>query len=242
MFRVYLHPIDALSRYIFNIGNYPVKIGINTPEGVIDINIYSHDDILTVNEIFCRIDYPTKKQDLVIVDFGSNIGISGAYFLTCAPNSFVYLYEPLQINIDRLRDNLRQFEGRYALHEIAVGRVDGEVEFGWENTGRYGGIGMETGKYILVACQDSNKILEEIVMRHGRIDILKIDTETLEQQLTERIPVALAKKIDRIYVEYVFDSNPLEQTHHRRQYGYITQFVNRDALGYEGNAAALPPP
>jgi hypothetical protein len=70
--------------------------------------------------------------------------------------------------------------------------------------------------------------LEEIIARRGQIDILKIDIETLEREVTERIPVDIARKVDRIYVEYQFHSNPLERTHSYRQYGSVAQFVNKE--------------
>ncbi len=232
MLRVYRNPADAFGRYLLGRGEYPACVVVNTPAGPLTLTVYSHHDILTVNEVFCRLDYLVTAQDRVIVDFGSNIGISAAYFLTSAPDSFVYLYEPLQSNIHRLRDNLRPLEGRYALREVAVGPADGEVEFGWEETGRYGGIGLKTGDYVSVTCRDSNRILEEIIARHGRIDILKVDIETLERQVTERISVVIARNIGRLYVEYTFDSNPLERTHSYRQYGSVAQFVNKEAVGH----------
>lgn len=238
MLRVYEHPVDAFGRYLFGRGQYPADIRINTPVGPVTLTVYSHHDILTVNEIFCRLDYRASERDRVIVDFGSNVGISATYFLTTAPNSFVYLFEPLPSNIHRLRGNLGRFETRYALQEIAVGSVDGEVEFGWEETGRYGGVGLKTGRYLSVPCRDSNSILEEIIARQGWIDILKIDIETLEQQVTERIPVEIARKIERIYVEYTFDSNPLDRTHDHRQRGTVAQFVNKEPQKW--NPTRLP--
>jgi FkbM family methyltransferase len=228
MLRVYRKPADAFGRYLLGRGEYPAEIVVDTPAGPLSLTTYSHHDILTVNEIFCRLDYPATAGDRIIVDFGSNIGISAAYFLASAPHSFLYLFEPLRSNTNRLRDNLRPFGGRYELNEIAVGQADGEVDFGWEETGRYGGVGLRTGQYVSVASRDSNKILEDILARHGRIDILKIDIETLERQVTERIPVAIARNIGRVYVEYPFDSNPLEQTHTYRQYGSVAQFVNKE--------------
>lgn len=236
MLRVYRNPADAFARFVLARGKYPALIMINTPAGCLSLTVYSYDDILTVNEIFCRRDYPATAQHRVVVDFGSNIGISAAYFLTSAPNCFAYLYEPFRPNIDRLRDNLRQFEGRYALHAVAVGEAHGEVEFGWEDTGRLGGVGMKTGKYVSVTCRDSNEILEEVITRHGRIDILKIDIETLERQVTERIPVEIARNIDAIYVDYsLWETNPLEQTHNYRRYGSVAQFWNKNTVKSRGH-------
>jgi FkbM family methyltransferase len=228
MFRIYQHPLDAFNRYLLGRGDYPAEILIKSSAGNLALSVYSYHDILTVNEIFCRKDYRAFEDDRVIVDFGSNIGISAAYFLTSAPNSFCYLFEPFPVNVDRLEHNLQRFESRYALNEVAVGEQDAQVEFGWEDTGRYGGVGQKTGKYISVPCRDSNRILEEVIARHGKIDILKIDIETLERQVTERIPIEMARVIDRVYVEYRFFSNPLAATHTSRVYGGVTQFVNND--------------
>ena len=62
--------------------------------------------------------------------------ISAAHFLTAAPEAFAYLFEPLPMNAERLRRNLKPFGGRYALEEAAVGETDVQVDFGWEETRR----------------------------------------------------------------------------------------------------------
>jgi len=231
MLRTYRKPADAFARYLLGLGDYPAVLTLNTPAGSLALTVHSYHDILTLNEIFCRLDYPAATGDRIIVDFGSNIGLSAAFFLSRTPDCFAYLYEPLQANIGRLRKNLQSFESRYALQEVAVGQTDGLVEFGREPTGRYGGIGVKTGDYVSVVCRDSNKILREAISRHGTIDILKIDIEGLEQEITQRIPLAIARRIRRLYVEYNFGSNPLAQTHSYRQYGSVAQFVNREMAG-----------
>ena len=141
-FSVYVYPIDAFGRYLLNHGNYPHTVLVKSKLGNIQLSVYSYHDMRTINEIFCRLDYLSDDTDKVFVDFGSNIGISAAYFLTRSSNSHAYLFEPLGFNIERLRGNLKPFEDRYTLSEVAVGLSEGQVEFGWENTGRYGGVGM----------------------------------------------------------------------------------------------------
>src|SRR6516225_11196833 len=84
MLRIYRHPMDAYRRYLFARGEYPAEIDINAPAGSLTLAVYSPHDILTVNETFCRHDYWANDQDRIIVDFGSNIGISAAYFLSYA--------------------------------------------------------------------------------------------------------------------------------------------------------------
>ena len=222
------NPRDLLGRYLFGYGHYPTDVALKRPDGgEISLRAYTRDDIFTINEVFCRHDYPVLPADRVIVDFGSNIGVSAAYFLTAAPDSFVYLYEPLPTNTQRLRTNLHGFEARYELNEVAVGNMDGQGEFGWEPTGRYGGVGVQSGQYLSVACIDSNETLQHIIAVNGRIDVLKIDIEGLEGAIIQRLTPAIATRIDRIYAEHVFTSNPLAITHDYLQFGSIARFSRK---------------
>jgi FkbM family methyltransferase len=227
MLRVYSRPFDAMVRYLFRRGTYPTTVHLKTPLGPVGLTLYSHHDLLTVNEIFCRHDYPADANDRVVVDFGSNIGISAAWFLTRGPETFTYLFEPLPVNVTRLRRNLSPFDGRFAVAEIAVGVENASVEFGVEPSGRYGGVGVPTGRSVSVACRDANEVLRQIFATHGRIDVLKIDIETMERELVERLPTDVRRRIEKIYVEYWFLANPLATTHSYRQYGSVAQFRRR---------------
>jgi len=229
MFRVYDDVVDAYARYLFARGGYPVSIGVRTPLGKICPTIYSHDDMLTINEIFCRQDYGASASDQIVVDFGSNIGISALYFLTRNNKSFVYCHEPLPMNCARFKKNLEVFEGRYQLAECAVALEDGTAQFGFEQTGRYGGIGKNTGSTITVECRDAINILRRILDQHGEIDVLKIDIETLEREILLAIPASLLPKIKTIYIEQQIEHNPLSSTHSLRQYGGIAQFFRNTA-------------
>lgn len=229
MVRRYRHPAQMFVRYLTGSGTYPGTVEVRTPLSWLELHLYTPHDLLTVNEIFCRDDYYADAADKVIVDFGSNIGISAAYFLTRTPDAFAYLFEPLPSNITKLRTNLAAFEDRYLLEEVAVGPEDGEVRFGWEETGRYGGVNAEFGNSLTVMCRSSKTVLENVVAKHGRIDILKVDIETLEEAVVNDIPVELARNINKIYVEFVFETNPLAETHTLTHYGDIAQFVRKTA-------------
>lgn len=130
IFSVYVHPVDSFKRYLLKTGDYPHIAMIKSPLGMLKLETYTYHDMLTINEIFCRRDYRADETDKVVVDFGSNIGISAAYFLTRTPGSHTYLFEPLKFNIERLLGNLKPFEGRYTLSEVAVGLSEGTAEFG----------------------------------------------------------------------------------------------------------------
>lgn len=225
MARLYKQHAQMFRRYLTRSGDYPFTTQVRTPSGWLDLHLFTPHDVLTVNEIFCREDYPAEPEDKIVVDFGSNIGISAAYFLSRGPDVRAYLFEPLPANIERLQTNLAGFRDRYTLEPVAVGPVEGEVEFGWEETGRYGGVGVATGHTIKVPSRDSTKLLEDVISRHGQIDVLKVDIEGLEDAVITGIPDPLARQIRKIYVECAFDGNPLADTHSLTRYGEITRFV-----------------
>jgi FkbM family methyltransferase len=214
-------------RYLTGSGQYPYKIFIRTPEGIISPTLYSHHDLLTVNEIFCRCDYFANKNDKIIVDFGSNIGISALYFLTRSKESKCYLYEPYERNIVKLRKNLTGFDERYILAEKAVSNEVGKVEFGIEPTGRYGGIGIKTGQIITVDCLDVNNVLAEILEKEQIIDILKIDTEGVEIRTVEAIKHELAKRIRKVYIEAHPERSLQATLFWQKQSGSVCQLIRK---------------
>jgi FkbM family methyltransferase len=221
------HPLDFLGRYAFAFGSYPCIQNIRVDRRELALHVFSWHDVLTINEIFFRHDYSVSGDETTIVDFGSNIGISAAFFLSAAARSFCYLFEPLPSNISRLRQNLSGFEARYKLECAAVALGDGREEFGFEETGRYGGLGLKTGSYLTVPCVDAIRVLYDIVDRHGSIDILKIDIESLEREIIEAMPAKLLSKIEKVFVEQKFGSNPIAATHDYIQYGSVAQFSLR---------------
>jgi FkbM family methyltransferase len=220
---VYLDFYDSLIRYLFGQGSYPTKIKIRTPLGVIAPEIFSYYDMLTVNEIFCRHDYPAGRETKVVVDVGSNIGISALYFLTRNVFSKCYLFEPVPENIYKLKNNLKNFQNRYILEEAATDADSGVKKFGVEPFGRCGGLSRETGEHILVKCKSINKILEEILKKEERIDILKIDTEGNEFEILKAIEKRFFKKISKIYVEIdysvIFDNKVVFSEYNQFRYG-----------------------
>jgi FkbM family methyltransferase len=181
---------------------------VRTPAGVVAPTVYSHHDVITVSEVFCRGDYRLPAGARVVVDIGSNIGISALYFLTRSATLRVHLYEPDPRNAARLRANLEAFAGRWTLHEEAVADRGGVVSFGREDTGRYGGIGVAAAEQIKVRCRHVNDVLGPVLASHGRIDLLKIDTEGLENRTVAAIDEALVRDIGEIVFETRTPLNP----------------------------------
>lgn len=221
---VFKEPVTAYYNYFKRGGCFPNDYTVRTPIGNRLFTLYSVEDLLTLNEVFARNDYKADASDRLVVDFGSNIGISIGYFLTRCPGTFVYGYEPVPRNVLRLRKNLSGLEERYSLSQTAVGIEKGRVRFGVEESGRYGGVGIPTGTQIEVDCLNSNEILDSVLSRHGRIDVLKADIEGYENKVLSAIPQDFLRRINKIYVEWQFARNPIPQTHQFRQYGTVAQF------------------
>jgi FkbM family methyltransferase len=231
MLRLYPRPWREFARYLTGKGAYPYVCRVRTRTGTVAITLYSPDDILTVNEVFCRLDYRAPRDLRVAVDLGSNIGVSALYFLTRNDWVRCYLFEPNPANVDRLRRNLVPFEGRYTLHEHAVSDEDGTFDFGIESTGRYGGIGIETGERIRVKSRDVNAVLDEIVAEEEVIDVLKVDTEGVEVRTVQAIRPDLLERIRLIYLESGGPSGPLHpRLFEQSRRGSCERLVRRSAL------------
>lgn len=208
IFRACRKPLDAISRYALGRGRYPVEVEVRTPIGVQALRLYHPADMLTLNEVFCRGDYGADEALGTVVDFGSNIGVSAAYFLSRNTTAHVHLFEPDQRNIAKLHAQLAPFKGRYTLREVAVGLSDDAVSFCHEETGRYGGVSSAltqswaaTARTTTVPCVDAEKALRSIIARHGEIDVLKVDIEGLEAKVLKHLSAKTRASIRSIYAE-----------------------------------------
>ena len=199
--RVYRAPWENFKRYAFMKGDYPYTCRLRTPIGEVSVELFGPHDMLTVNEIFARVDYRVPPTIRTVVDIGSNIGVSALYFLTRNDACRCVLFEPNPEIVGRLRANLAPFEDRYTLEESAVAEFDGTVEFGIEPTGRYGGIGRELERRIEVRCRDINDVLEDVLSESTHVDVLKIDTEGREVSTVQAIRPDLLGRVRMIYFE-----------------------------------------
>ena len=210
IFIYFKSPLKILIAYVFEVGSYPENISVRTPLGLQCMTAFSHHDLITIIECFGKLDYKAPKSFSVVIDFGSNIGISALYFLTRNKGVKVYLFEPVPRNIERLKKNLKGFEERYELRECAVGINDGCLDFACDDTGRYGGLikggathfsKWDQKKIITVNVVSANKILDEILTQQKCADIVKIDVEGYENKILNSITGENLSRIDRIYAE-----------------------------------------
>lgn len=227
MARLYPRFPADLWRYLSGRGRYPYDIRVRTPLGTVQARLHCRDDMLTVNEIFCRQDYRAPTDLRFAVDLGSNIGISALYFLTRNRTARCHLYEPVPENVAKLRENLAGYEDRYTLHRTAVADTAGRARFGVEATGRYGGIGVDTGTELEVEVVHVDDALRTALAETQVIDMLKIDTEGAELATVAAIDPELARRIRTIVIEAV-PTEPLRPEFDQQQHGSVCRLTNRD--------------
>jgi FkbM family methyltransferase len=208
MLRRYPAAPVMVKRFLFGGGDYPYVCRVRTPTGTVAATLYSHHDVWTVNEVFAREDYRAGPELGVVVDVGSNIGISALYFLSRNRTSRCYLYEPVPRNVERLDVNLGPYRNRYRLERVAVADFDGEEDFAVEPTGRYGGLDGVGDERIRVRCRSIVAVLDEVLERESRIDLLKLDTEGMERSTLAAIDDARLARIETILYETREPWNP----------------------------------
>ena len=202
----YSHPLDGARRYFTTSGEYPHPFEIRTPQGIVAPTLYSQHDMITVNEVFCREDYRVDAEAEVVVDVGSNIGISALYFLTRSPSARVWLYDPVPRNVERLRRNHEPFGGRWSLEQVAVADRAGEEPFSVEPTGRYGGLEGPHAEAIAVRVRHIDEILGEVLASESVIDVLKIDTEGVEARTLAAASPELLSRVGLVFAEDIDSS------------------------------------
>lgn len=197
---------DYFLRYLIGLGLYPKLVYLKTPLGTIDYIANCHEDLFTANEIFCMECYKPHSDISTFVDFGGNIGLSSAYFLTRNTKSIGIVYEPLNSNILRLTKNLERFSERISIVNKAVWVATEEIKFGVDNTGRYSGINLIHENIINLDAINVDDAIEDCIEKLGRINVLKIDIEGSGVLILKKLNQKYYDKIDSIMIEeFPFD-------------------------------------
>ena len=195
---IYKNPIKALFNEFFSCGMYPKIIQIKN----FKIKIYSVDDFSTLNLVFCRQDYINLNNKRIVVDIGSNIGITTLYWLHNDPYCKIYCYEPSTINFKRLSFNLKKFKKNVILIKKAVDNKNYFSKLYLAKTGTNSSFFFRNKKkFEIVQVVDINSILSHLLKKYKHIDILKIDTEGTELNIIKSIKYNYIKKIKVINIE-----------------------------------------
>ena len=146
-------------------------------------------------EIFCLDSYQfeQKQENPVIIDCGSNIGLSLLYYHRNYSGATILAFEPSSTVFEYLQKNCERYGINAELKNEAIWIKDGEISFN-DKGADFGAIGpseltVKAGR------------LKDYLLHFKTVDFLKIDIEGAEVAVLEDVNEAL-KRVESIFIEY----------------------------------------
>jgi len=161
----------------------------------------------SLNEVFVEEVYKfkPKSKSPIILDCGSNIGLSIIYFKKNYPESRIIGFEPDPDIFRMLEDNIRRFEfSNVQLINKAVWKEEGELTF--NSIGALGGTLDLEDKNAKSGDLINNKVVVKTArlknfLVNERIDFLKIDVEGAEFEILDDCLDEL-DNVENLFIEY----------------------------------------
>ena len=158
-------------------------------------------------EIFVNADYYFEPDNPrpVIVDCGSNIGMSILFFKRLYPQSKIIAFEPDPQTFEALRANVRDNAlSDVACHQIALGDFDGNIDLYQVEDERQSNLRTST---LHERMPTKRKISVPVRKLSGFItadvDLLKLDVEGAEVKvLSDLLETGSLRRIKRMHIEY----------------------------------------
>ncbi len=191
------------------------------------------------DEIFIKNEYQlsVSRENPVILDCGSNIGLTSLYFKMLWPKAKITAFEPDKEAFECLKKNMEENGLEDVdIHNIALAGEEGELEFYSDQDvsgSLTSSLSMSSGgsKVVVQAKKLSSFI-------SGKIDLLKIDIEGAEDEVMEDLRLAgKLSDIEQIMMEY----------HHHMDKGIdklssMLSLLEQEGFGYqvEGNMSRPP--
>lgn len=143
-----------------------------------------------------RMAFYSEESDPVIIDCGSNVGISALYFKSIFPQARITCFEADPAIAEILKRNLKSNGAAdVVVHQKAVWTHSKGVSFGSE--GADGGSVQDGGNTVFVP----SVRFKEILQQFDRVDLLKIDIEGAEVEVLGDCSEELYR-VKYLYVEY----------------------------------------
>jgi FkbM family methyltransferase len=157
--------------------------------------LHTYKDIFE-NEIY---KFAASSDRPLIIDCGSNIGISVLYYKTLYPHSTVIAYEPDNRNFQLLSKNISENNlQQVILQESAVWVENGEISFA-SNAAEGSSITMTNEGSNIVAVPSVR--LADVLNKYEKIDFLKLDIEGAEDKVVADCG-SLLSRIENLFLEY----------------------------------------
>jgi FkbM family methyltransferase len=152
--------------------------------------------------------FKTDKANPMIVDCGSNVGVSVCYFKNIFPSSKIIAFEPDLEIFSVLKQNTRSFDpSELEIHNKAVWTEETKLSF--QSNGADGGRLLNEGKQSVSAVKLSDYLQTEINM-------LKIDIEGAEKFVLPSIAENL-KNVEHLFLELHVEEKEPELLEHTCQ-------------------------
>lgn len=163
------------------------------------------DLLLAVEEIFLDGIYAVElnQTNPVIFDCGANVGLASLFLARRFPTAAITAFEPDPVAFRALTTNVdANFPGRVVCHEIALGRLEGTVDFWFAPDGPGSMVGgLNPRGHVSAKRSVQMRRLSSYI--DGPIDLLKIDAEGGENDiLADLIESGQIAQVDSILMEY----------------------------------------
>ena len=158
------------------------KITLRGPGGKISVWLQNIYDFKVFREVFIKKEYEISinKEVHTVIDVGSNIGYSIAFFFLQYPLAQIYALEPIEESFQRLKEVCVQNKRLHPI-KIALSKTDGVVKM-------YKGKSLASSSFIqrtetgtieeVEGCTFSRFLKKE---KLGNVDLLKVDAEGAEE-------------------------------------------------------------
>ena len=148
------------------------------------------------------------KQNDVIIDIGSHIGLFTLYASQFCTNGRIYSYEPIKENFELLSINLEKNNLKHVKKfNSAVSKSNTFVEIFINKDEAGHSMFSKTSKGIKINSVTLQKIFDDNKIQN--CNFLKLDCEGAEYEIIDTLPNEYFNKIEKIVMEYhLEDSNP----------------------------------
>ncbi len=156
-----------------------------------------------------------EKENILIIDGGSNIGMSILFFKKKYPNSEIISFEPDRKTFQLLKKNVQQnnFSG-IEFHQAALSDEIGETDFYIEKS-KTGSLGMSLNNRFEVKNKEYKKETVKVLKISDyikrEVDLLKVDIEGAEERVVNELNESgKLKQIKRMIIEFHYGEESQE--------------------------------
>jgi FkbM family methyltransferase len=190
-------------------------------------------------EIFVDLNYVFKSSSAkpVILDCGSNIGLSILFFKTLFPEAQIVAFEPETRTFARLEENVSSNAlSHVSLNRAAVGRDNGTIEFFFDPNEEGSPMASVDARRVPGAVGEKVPQVRLSDFVKGPVDYLKLDVEGAELAVLEDLASTGAlRNIDQLVVECHHHIDPDEDSLSK-----ILSILETANFGYQVDAACYP--